>query len=82
MHPDVVDMANTVQQSIHNTVNQILHYLSSSWKKKYRPLWKLQRVCVMYTVWLVVFMGLIFRGLWNSDDFMGLYFCGVPTLIA
>ena len=52
MHPDVVDMANTVQQSIHNTVNQILHYLSSSWKKKYRPLWKLQRVCVHFVVYI------------------------------
>ena len=34
------------------------------------------------TVQLVIFMGLIFRGLGNSDDFVSLYFYGVPiTLI-
>ena len=35
----------------------------------------------LYTVWLVIFVGLIFRGLGSSDDFMGLYFRGVSTLI-
>ena len=34
-----------------------------------------------YTVQLVIFVGLIFRGLRSSDDFVGLYFCGVPTLV-
>ena len=34
-----------------------------------------------YTVQLVIFVGLIFRGLGSSDDFVGLYFCGLPTLI-
>ena len=33
------------------------------------------------TVRLVIFMGIIFRGLGSSDDFVGLYFCGVPPLI-
>ena len=27
------------------------------------------------------FMGLNFHGLGSSDNFMGLYFCGVPTVI-
>ena len=36
---------------------------------------------VVATVWLVIFVGLIFRGLGSSDDFVGLYFRGVPTLI-
>ena len=35
----------------------------------------------MTTVWLVIFVGLIFRGLGSSDSFVGLYFRGVPTLI-
>ena len=33
------------------------------------------------TVRLVIFVGLIFHGLGSSDNFVGLYFCGVPTLI-
>ena len=33
------------------------------------------------TVWLVIFVGLIFRGLGSSDDFVGLYFRGIPPLI-
>ena len=33
------------------------------------------------TVWLVIFVGLIFRGLGSSDDFVGLYFHDVPPLI-
>ena len=35
----------------------------------------------MYTVRLVIFMSLIFHDLGSSDNFMGLYFRGVPTLI-
>ena len=35
----------------------------------------------MNAVQLVIFMGLIFHGLGSSDNFIGLYFCGVPTLI-
>ena len=34
-----------------------------------------------YTVWLVIFMGQIFHGLRSSDDFVGIYFYGVPTLV-
>ena len=30
---------------------------------------------------VVIFMGLIFRGLGSSDNFVGLYFRGIPTLI-
>ena len=30
---------------------------------------------------LVIFVGLIFRGLGSSDKFVGLYFRGVPPLI-
>ena len=33
------------------------------------------------TVQLVIFMNLIFHGSGSSDDFIGLYFRGVPTLI-
>ena len=33
------------------------------------------------TVQLVIFVGLIFRGLENSDNSVVLYFRGVPTLI-
>ena len=33
------------------------------------------------TVRLVIFVGLIFRGLGSSDDFAGLYLRSVPTLI-
>ena len=36
---------------------------------------------ILDTVWLVIFVGLIFRGLGSSDNFVGLYFRGVPTLI-
>ena len=32
------------------------------------------------TVRLVIFMGLIFHGVGSSDNFVGLYFCGVPPL--
>ena len=32
-------------------------------------------------VWLVIFMGLIFRGLGSSGNFVGLYFRGIPPLI-
>ena len=35
----------------------------------------------IYTVQLVIFVGLIFPGLGSSDNFMGLYFCGIPILI-
>ena len=35
----------------------------------------------MFTVRLVIFVGLIFRGLGSSDNFVGLYFRGVPPLI-
>ena len=35
----------------------------------------------IYTVQLVIFMGLIFRGLGSSGNFVGLYFRGIPTLI-
>ena len=38
-------------------------------------------VAVVYPVRLVIFVGLIFCGLGSSDDFMGLYFRGIPTLI-
>ena len=34
-----------------------------------------------YIVWLVIFVGLNFRGLGSSDNFVGLYFRGVPILI-
>ena len=30
---------------------------------------------------LVIFVGPIFRDLGSSDDFVHLYFCGIPTLI-
>ena len=40
----------------------------------------LQEVYVA-TAQLVIFVGLIFHGLGSSDNFMGLYFRGVPTLI-
>ena len=33
------------------------------------------------TVWLLILVGLIFRGLGSSDDFVGLYFHGVSHLI-
>ena len=33
------------------------------------------------TVRLVIFVALIFHGLGSSEDFMGLYFRGIPTLI-
>ena len=33
------------------------------------------------TIHLVIFVGLIFRGLGSSDDFVGLYFRGIPPLI-
>ena len=33
------------------------------------------------TVRLVIFVGLIFRDLGSSENFVGLYFRGVPTLI-
>ena len=33
------------------------------------------------TVWLIIFVDLIFRGLGSSDNFVGLYFRGLPTLI-
>ena len=33
------------------------------------------------TIHLVIFMGLIFRDLGSSDNFVGLYFRGIPTLI-
>ena len=32
------------------------------------------------TVWLIIFMGLIFCGLGSSDNFVGLYFCCIPNL--
>ena len=48
MHPDVVEKAAIVQQDIQRTVGEILKYLSA-WKKKYRPLWKLQRVCFIFS---------------------------------
>ena len=40
----------------------------------------LNNLLLMYiaTVWLVIFVGLIFRGLGSSDDFAGLYFHDVP----
>ena len=38
-------------------------------------------ISIFYTVWLVIFMGLMFHGLGSSDDFVDLYFHGVPTLI-
>ena len=36
---------------------------------------------VIHTVRLVIFMGLIFRGLRSSYDFVDLYFCGISLLI-
>ena len=39
-------------------------------------------IALLYdTVQLVIFVGLIFCGLVSLDDFMGLYFRGVATLI-
>ena len=36
---------------------------------------------ITLTLWLVIFVGLIFCGLGSLGDFVGLYFCGTPTLI-
>ena len=38
-------------------------------------------ITFLHTIQLVIFVGLIFRGLGSSDNFVGLYFRGVPTLI-
>ena len=37
--------------------------------------------CSYNTIRLIIFMGIIFHGLGSSDIFVGLYFCGIPTLI-
>ena len=42
-------------------------------------IWLVFQNPVTLTVWLVIFMGLIFCGLGSSDNFVGLYFCGVRT---
>ena len=36
---------------------------------------------ISYRIRLVIFVGLNFRGLGSSDDFVGLYFRGVSPLI-
>ena len=33
------------------------------------------------TIRLVIFVGLIFRGVGSSGNFVGLYFHGIPTLV-
>ena len=33
------------------------------------------------TAWLVIYKGQTFHGLGSQDDFVGLYFRGIPTLI-
>ena len=32
-------------------------------------------------IWLIIFVGLNFHSLGSSDNFVGLYFHGIPTLV-
>ena len=36
---------------------------------------------MQYIVWLFILVGLKFHGLGSQDNFMGLNFCEIPTLI-
>ena len=43
LHPHILELANTVQQTIQSGVMDILRYLAG-WKKKYKQLWRVQMV--------------------------------------
>ena len=43
LHPHVLELANTVQQTIQSGVMDALRYLAG-WKKKYKQLWRVQMV--------------------------------------
>jgi dynein heavy chain len=41
LHPSVLELANTVQQTIQKGIMDVMRYLAG-WKKKYKPLWRMQ----------------------------------------
>ena len=70
------DMTNTF--TTHQFFCTVLQWTSLYWWLILA--WK-DRGINRYIVRLVIFVGQNFHGLGSSNDFVGLYFCGVPTLI-
>lgn len=51
LHPTVLELASTVQHNIQKGITEALRYLAG-WKRKYKPLWRMQMVrgCGAYTL--------------------------------
>ena len=53
-----------------------MHWFVSAWFGKVQSM-RLNTLCA-HTIWLVIFVDLNFCGLRSSDDFVALYFRGLP----